>query len=35
MQTKPYLNSILSYTDDENTKQSINPKDILISAKTF
>ena len=35
MQTKPYLNSILSYTDDKITKHSINPKDILISAKTF
>ena len=33
MQTKLYLISILSYTDDKNAKHFGNPKDILISAK--
>ena len=35
MQTKAYLNSVLTYADDKNRKHSINPKDILLLAETF
>ena len=33
IQIKQYLNSMLSYTDDKNTTNSSNPKDVFISAK--
>ena len=35
MQTRPYFNSVLSYTDDKNTNHPSNTKDILLSAKKF